>query len=205
MQSPYTYRLHPIEVVVESLYDECGVKTPGDITLYLWDRVVHVMVVHRPGNTNTARMRDTHVIFLDGDKPLPIRRVEMAHEIGHVLLHCGDQEEMPPYFTAKQEREADLFSHYALAPTYLLEDSIVSAGVERDELVPCLSELYCVPAPFMHERLEIYVKQTISSTRAKVAEQQGAYVIRSTADREVEYVMSDDGYTCLRRRKKGTR
>ena len=42
--------------------------------------------------------------------------VELAHELGHVLLHAGRQELIQQDFRVMQEWQADRFAAYALVP-----------------------------------------------------------------------------------------
>lgn len=149
------YRASWLEQRIESFYRAHGVRYPIDVTLHLWDEALHIEVIRRPGPTNAVRMTDeTLIIFNDSHKPLPIRRAEIAHEIGHGLLHSGYQTKMPQDWRSKQERQSDCFELYALAPTYLIADQIEEDSQEsRQALVTRLSDTFCVPDPFMDIRL----------------------------------------------------
>ena len=80
-----------LESRVDTFYQHHGITRPADISLLWWEEIVHVDVLYRPGQTDAATIGHQRVVFMDAHKPLAVRRAELAHEIGHALLHAGNQ------------------------------------------------------------------------------------------------------------------
>ena len=75
--------LATLEDRIDTFYHSHHVSRPIDVSLLLWEDLVHVRVTYRPGDTDAATIGDKRVVFMDGGKPLSDRRAELAHEIGH--------------------------------------------------------------------------------------------------------------------------
>lgn len=87
----------PLEQRIWNHYKHCGVHSPRDITLYLWDQLARFNVVRCFGQTHAIPTRSNYTIFLNSVKSLPERRIEMAHEIGHAILHIGFQSQLTEF------------------------------------------------------------------------------------------------------------
>lgn len=59
-------------------------------------------------------LRVDHVLFVDASLSRDWRRWVIAHGIGHVLQHCGDQFRMSTLDLRKQERQANDFAGWLL-------------------------------------------------------------------------------------------
>lgn len=179
--------------LVQHYYHEWDVSSPRDISLYLWDRALEITVTHRPGRTLAIYVGNVAHIFCDGCKPLPLRRVEIAHEIGHALLHSGQQTDMRTLLRGSQEHSADAFSMEALIPGYLLSESLSKAPDGRGQTEQYIAELYGVPLPFAARRLDVFYGDY--PAREMVAETVAEYdcVMRDPIDRRMEYYMWNTG------------
>ena len=177
--------------LVTHYYLSWGVSSPTDISLYLWDNAVNVSVVYRPGRTTSIPFRRATRVFCDGHKPILLRRVEIAHEIGHALLHTGEQEGMEHIYRGKQEHDADTFSMEALMPEYLVRKSLQEAPYGRGQAEQYIAELYGVPLPFAARRLDVLLRKTreIYAQSAPYCD----YVVRDPVDRKWKYQMSLTG------------
>lgn len=150
----------PLEKRILKLYTRHGIRTPGDITLYVFDYVLPVHVVYRAGSALAIDTDYEHTVFVDGHLSLPERRVRVAHEIGHLLLHSGVQIWTPPVWRGKQEWQAARFAMYALAPSPMLLKEIRGVKYEcRGAMVADLAELFGITESFMDERLHVLGQQ----------------------------------------------
>jgi len=187
---------------IESYYRSCGVTCPTDISLHLWDRVVRLQVIYRPGPTTANTVAGVRRVFVDGSKPLPLRRVEIAHEIGHALLHTGRQSQLPDLLRGKQERGSDCFGMDSLVPGYLLRDSLRDAPEGRGQCEQYIAELYCVPLPFAARRLDLLrgeVAPPTPYTRESAAGYD--YTMRDPLDRGTEYQILNGDVVGARKRR----
>ena len=134
-------------------YQSVGVKTPSDITLYHFDHLIDCQVYHRVGRTSFVRIDSTYHIFLDESQPLYERRVELAHEFGHIFLHTGYQNSVS-IIAQRQEHEADLAALHMLIPTPLLWQAMIYD--EWPYTIAELSQTFGVPEWFMAKRLNLF-------------------------------------------------
>ena len=151
------FPLTPLDQRIWAHYKRCGVRSPGDITLFHWDKITRSTVIHRPGPTNGFPTRKKYTVFLNSEKSLPDRRIEMAHEIGHAIQHVGFQSELKEILRTKQEKQADYFSFYSLASSPLIWSTVY--GDHWGFSVSHLSSIFGVTDSFMEERLWLFKKE----------------------------------------------
>lgn len=147
-----------LEDRIDDFYRQHGVSKPIDVSLHLWDLVLKINVIYRPGQTLSATIRGKHYAYIDGRKPLPDRRTELAHEIGHLLLHAGRQPWLLDAWRLKQEWQASQFAMYALVPRFLLVPRIPCYDEHTPHLIADLAEIFCVPFELMSTRLVLMQK-----------------------------------------------
>lgn len=146
--------LHDMDRRISRLYHNHNIWTPGDITLHIFNDFVPIQVIHRPGPTYTKLHKGTWIVWTDGDDPLAERRVNMAHELGHILLHAGNQLFDSAVSHVGEEEQANRFAMYALAPTCMLLPYMSELMDSPQKHCAELAEMFCVPYQFMHKRLE---------------------------------------------------
>ena len=145
-----------LEQQIESLYRRQGICAPGDVTLHAFDSEANIRVIHRQGRTYFSEEPDgLWIIWLQSGLSLPERRMCIAHEIGHILMHAGNQIWMPQDQRGKQESQAWHFAFYALAPSYMIIPALRDVS-DCPQTATCeLAELFCVPEVFMVDRLKL--------------------------------------------------
>ena len=94
-------------------------------------------------------------IILNSRKHIFQQRVEWAHEIGHFVLHVGNQLLMPKSWTDKQEFEANRFSLYLLVTSEEIEE-LIRPGIYRSHFTYEISRTLEVPLSFAAERLKLF-------------------------------------------------
>ncbi|WP_067931256.1 ImmA/IrrE family metallo-endopeptidase [Alicyclobacillus kakegawensis] len=188
-------------------YKEHGIYTPQDIDLGLFLSNACIRVYYLPKPSAYFRFRgDKYTIVVDKRLPRRQQRVELAHELGHVLLHVGHQAFMPADERERQEYQADMFAMYALAPTFMIADCIEPAD-SRKRLVADLAAKFDVPETFMDARLDLleehlnalaferYWEQAVAEQRATYD-----YTYRHPLNHRIEYLVKD-GVVIGRRRR----
>ncbi len=144
-----------LESRICTLYERHGITRPCDISLRVFDHVMPVRVIYRPGSAVSMINNGECLAFVDGRLPLPERRVVIAHEIGHLLLHAGIQTWLPCNARSKQEWQANRFAGYALAPSWMIAG--VAQGHEcLGSLTTSLADTFGVTQAFMESRLTLY-------------------------------------------------
>lgn len=163
-----------LEDCIDHFYRQHGVSQPIDVSLHLWDLVLKINVIYRPGQTLSTTIRGQHYAYIDGGKPLPDRRAELAHEIGHLLLHAGRQPWLMNAWRMKQEWQASQFALFALVPRFLLVPRLPCYDEHTPHLIADLAEIFCVPFELMSDRMALLQKRKTHSTIA--AESRAIYL-----------------------------
>lgn len=91
------------------------------------------------------------VILINAFQKTIERRKSFFHELGHMLMHAGNQDNLPPGLRELQEMQADQFQLYAAMPFYMLEEF---RYVPAHNLVKVLAEAFVLPESFVNKRLE---------------------------------------------------
>jgi Zn-dependent peptidase ImmA (M78 family) len=201
------YRPTRLESFVVNFYRKQQINSPQDIDLelFVYDAAIWVHYLPQP-STNYRFRGNMYTIVVDNRLPRRQQRVELAHELGHVLLHVGRQEFMPNDERARQEWQADQFAMYALAPTFMIANCIEPTN-SRQRLVTDLAGKFDVPETFMDARLELLEERlnTIAFERymeQTVAEQCATYdySYRHPLNHRIEYLVKDGVVVGRRRR-----
>lgn len=202
-----SYRPGPLESAVVEFYRKHHIKSPQDIDLevFAYDAGIWIHFLDSP-STNYHMRDDLYSIVVDKRMPWEQQRVELAHELGHVLLHAGRQEFMTDNFRALQEWQADRFAAYALAPTFMIANCIVHAS-SRQQLVTQLAYTFDVPEPLMDARLNLLeqrMRDIAAQEQMAVAIQEATagydYSYRHPLNHQIEYLVKDGSIVGRRRR-----
>jgi len=194
-----SYRPGPLESAVVEFYHKHHITNPQDIDLELfaYDAGIWIHFNDSP-STNYQMRNDLYTIIVDKRMPWEQQRVELAHELGHVLLHAGRQEFMMDDFRALQEWQADRFAMYALLPTFMLANHIVHSS-NRSQLVFQLASTFDVPMPFMDARLDMLEQrlrdlaaQRQMATAIYEASSGYDYSYRHPVNHRIEYLVKDN-------------
>ncbi|GIM45917.1 hypothetical protein DNHGIG_14660 [Collibacillus ludicampi] len=200
------YRPTALESAVVSFYKKKGITNPCDINLEVFAYDAGIWIHELPMPSTNYHFKHGYTIVLDNRLPYKQQRVELAHELGHILLHCGRQEFMTDDFRALQEWQADRFAMYALAPTFMI-GNYLDYAYSREQLVSHLADVFNVPDVFMDTRLDL-LEQRIRTlaAEAKLAEairEASAsydYSFRHPLNHRIEYLVRDGQVIGRRRR-----
>lgn len=200
------YRPTPMEAAIETWYRKLDILSPYEINLDLIADELGIHIRYLARDTTSLQMSDGYYVILDKRVHWTQQRIEFAHELGHVIMHAGNQMNMPDDFRLLQEWQADRFAMYALAPTFILANCLTQAH-SRKQLIRQLAEAFDVTDVFMDVRLEILEQRVRSLQWDKqvseiVAEQRQAYdyTYPHPTNKRIEYMVKD-GYVIGRRRR----
>ena len=134
------YRPTPLEAAIVDFYRKNHIKSPQDIDLemFAWDAGIWIHYSSMP-TTHIETDHNMYSIIVDNRLPWVLQKVQLAHELGHVLLHAGRQEFLRQDFRVLQEWQADKFAAYALVPTFMIEN----CSVEESSHEQLVSQLAC--------------------------------------------------------------
>lgn len=140
-----------IEDFIRDFYRKIGILKPyqldfQEITMYL-----DIQLFYWPENSQALFFREVAYIFLNEHLTQQQKWQEFCHELGHVLLHTGNQQRMYPLFREYQEYKANNFMYHACVPSFMLDE------LEPTELtVENVQRLFNVEYDFAFKRLEQY-------------------------------------------------
>ncbi|WP_051663453.1 ImmA/IrrE family metallo-endopeptidase [Alicyclobacillus macrosporangiidus] len=201
------YRPTPLESFVVDFYHKHGIRSPQDIDLEMFAKEAGVPVRFLPRPSKAYELAGgKYLIIINSENEWPEQRVELAHELGHVLLHVGVQWFMPDDFRALQEWQANRFAMYALAPTFMIANCLVNART-REQLVSQLAYQFDVTPKFMAKRLAVLERRlrslVLDQQLARVVAEQRAmydYSFRHPTNPRIEYLVKDSVIIGRRRR-----
>lgn len=202
------YQPTKLEWKVLHCYRRRSIQLASEIDLESFAKERGIWVHYAPlGSTFYEMSDDMYTIIIDDRLPELQQRVEFAHELGHVLLHAGDQEVLNHAERIRQERQANHFALYALAPTYLLVQYMVEDCSWQSQ-VAYLADEFNVPLPFMDARLRLLNQGLYgpSSETIRPAEivcestEDYDYYYRHPLDETLEYVVCNGEILGLRKR-----
>lgn len=188
-----------MEEKIVKFYRKNHIYSPQDIDPEMWANEASIWIHRAPiRTTHHQRNNGLYTIILDSRMPEQQQRLELAHELGHVLYHAGNQMTMGEAFRQKQEWEADRFAFYALAPTFMIANALINA-YSRQQLVDQLADTFDVSIPFMDYRLDMLesrMKSLIAQRQTEQAlESQRAmydYTFRHPSNPRIEYWVKDN-------------
>ncbi len=93
-----------------------------------------------------------YVIAVDERLDPVFRRVKIAHELGHLLLHQGIQPQSSDLMIEWQEAQANHFAEHLLMPFYMFAPLL--EGCTRFDAPAVLSRRFQVPLPLAQKRFD---------------------------------------------------
>lgn len=119
------------------------------IGLYYWNNRSQDIVIH-----------NKPFIFLEATMLPNFVWQTFCHELGHILLHVGDQMKLPESFVKYQECKANNFALHAAIPTFMLHE--LNLPADYFEAVRLIQETFHVSLSFACKRLDHYINNHIA-------------------------------------------
>ena len=104
------------DITIRNAYTSLAIVAPVDLQTLCDAAGIRV----RYQDAESASYPERRRIVLDVNQDRLTQREDWAHELAHVLLHCGPQLSLPTLFSDLQERQAHTLELYLLVPTHLL-------------------------------------------------------------------------------------
>lgn len=97
-----------------------------DIELNYWHKPSEAIIID-----------NERYIFLDKRATKKEQNFKFAHELSHILMHCGQQYGMPELFREYQEWKANSFALHLCVPTFMLEDMKLPHNIYKATEMVC--------------------------------------------------------------------
>jgi Zn-dependent peptidase ImmA (M78 family) len=168
----YNYSI--IEEYVKNLYHQLSIYVPHQIDMIDIAVKLDVWLHFEDVKSKAIEKDDVHSIFIDNRLSSQDQWQDFAHELCHVLMHCGNQLNMPADFIQYQESKAKNFAYHFCIPTFMLEKLYLP--VRKKEAIGLIANTFNVKYKFAKKRLEQWILQRESNLfYEKMAESRASY------------------------------
>ncbi|MFC0525817.1 ImmA/IrrE family metallo-endopeptidase [Pontibacillus salicampi] len=151
------YQMTTLEMYVKELYEYIGINQPYQIDISYISKKMMIDLRHSHYDSQYTEFPGNKVINICTDKSKARQWEEFCHELGHALMHFGNQIIMPSTFRNKQEWQAHNFALHFSMPTFMLFE--LELPKYRNQAVGYISMLFGVTSEFASERLKHYENQ----------------------------------------------
>lgn len=153
---PISYPFSHIEQAIERFYSAHDLVSPIDPE----EVAQHMQIAWQYADADSVSDTERHRIVIDATTDPLTQREDFAHEIAHILLHCGSQYLLPDLFVELQERQASQLSLHLLVPSHLLLPKIAELSLQSsDQIIGAIASLFHVSLPFAKRRYQKLMAQ----------------------------------------------
>lgn len=139
------------EEFIQKFYKLLKINKPQELDFRIISLQLKIKVFYWPDKSQALFLRENTYIFLNEQLTDSQQWQDFCHELGHVLLHTGNQLRMYPLFREYQEYKANNFMYHACVPSFMLDELEPS-----DLTVENVQRLFNVEYDFAFKRLEQY-------------------------------------------------
>lgn len=141
-----------LEDSIMHLYSNLNIITPAQLAIENIADKLNIELMYWDEPSQAFSNDDMIFIFLNRSLVLS---EEFCHELGHILLHAGDQMHMDPLFIEYQEIKANNFALHAAVPTSMLME--LNLPSNYFEAVKVIQDTFCVSSEFACRRLNHFI------------------------------------------------
>jgi hypothetical protein len=145
------YKPTALELKIEQYYKEHGILAPIDLTIRNVSHAFDVDVEYYDGKPFADWIGPRGIVVLNQKYALPDQRADFFHEVGHCVLHVGDQSTLPSLFVDLQEAQSLRFQYYAALPYFMIANI---AYESYSSLLQTLSQSFVLPTSFIQQRVK---------------------------------------------------
>ncbi|MER1986619.1 MAG: ImmA/IrrE family metallo-endopeptidase [Solibacillus sp.] len=144
-----------LEEYVKNLYLKIGITKPQQLDFQKISAELNIQVFYWPDASQALFTGSKGFIFLNESLSSQVQWQDYCHELGHVLLHVGNQRQMCESFRAYQEIKANQFMQHACIPSFMLDElNLYDCGPFQ---VYEVQQLFNVDYSFALKRLQQYI------------------------------------------------
>lgn len=144
-----------MEDFVHELYTRMDILEPHQLSYQNISTNLGIRVLHWYESSQALFFNNQSYIFLNTYLSEEQKWQDFCHELGHVLLHAGNQKKLSKEFIRYQEEKANLFMYHACIPSFMLNHLKICDATY--ETIKMIRELFCVEENFAKKRLERYL------------------------------------------------
>lgn len=145
-----SYTTHTEDFIRELFY--CiNILLPNQLGFHKIAVLLGIHIFYWSNESQALFLKENAYIFLNNQLTPQQQWQDFCHELGHILLHTGNQQRMYPLFREYQEYKANNFMYHACVPSFMLDELEPS-----DLTVENVQQLFNVEYDFAFKRLEQY-------------------------------------------------
>lgn len=152
------------EVYIRRFYHSINIYSPYQLDIRNISEKANLSIIHWPYTSEITYYNGTYKIFINENLTKQQQWQDFGHEIGHFLLHDGNQTNMHHLFFNYQECQAEYFSYHFCVPTFMLLEL-------KKVTIYDVMNLFNVEYNFAYTRLEMYRNKFIE----RIAENERTY------------------------------
>lgn len=154
------------EDFVKDFYTSIGICEIQQLNIQEVAKKAGIKVFYWDKPSQAVYLDDYTCILLNCKISLSQQWQDFNHELGHLILHVGDQRKMPKSFRDYQEYKANSFMYHACIPTFMLNDLNIINFSHQSVLQ--VQKLFNVEYKFALKRLQQYLNNKLSSQHGMV-------------------------------------
>lgn len=152
-----------LEDFIQKVYQDINVLSPTQLNLYAIADALDIGLFPINDRSQALRFEGRDYVFLNNDLTSPERFEVFGHELGHLLIHAGNQASMSQDFKAYQEWQADSFALHFCIPTFMLQELKLSNSYNKT--IYKITKLFGVTPEFAEKRFKMYQMKLTDSQR----------------------------------------
>lgn len=158
----YTYT--HLEDFIQEVFRKLNISSPSELNPYFIADSLGIGLYPISTESQAIQFEGKQYIFLNNRLTSHERFEMFAHELGHILLHTGNQKHMQKDYRSYQEWKADLFALHFCVPTFMLQELTVH------QLDPQkISRAFGVTYDFACKRLTLYRQRIFQQQSMKIS------------------------------------
>ncbi|MFJ8262684.1 ImmA/IrrE family metallo-endopeptidase [Rummeliibacillus sp. NPDC094406] len=153
-----------LEEYIRDFYSQLDIHFPTQLDKEDIANKLGITIFYWNEGSQALFIKNRSFIFLNHMMLQNFKWQEFCHELGHVLLHSGDQMYLPYSFVEYQEFKANNFALHAAAPTFMIDE--LDLPNTYQEAVSLLQDTFHISLTFACKRLDHYINNNeITSQR----------------------------------------
>lgn len=152
-----------LEDYIQHFYNQLGIYSPTQLTEEEIAQKLDIAIYYWTESSQALFIKDHSFIFLNHMLLPNFKWQEFCHELGHVLLHTGDQMQLPYSFVEYQEYKANNFALHAAAPTFMIDQ--LDLPNTYQEAVRLLQDTFHISLTFACKRLDHYINNHVFASQ----------------------------------------
>lgn len=157
----YTYS--HLEDFILKIYRDINILFPNQLNPFTISDALNIQLYPISERSQALRFEGRNYIFFNSSLTDLERFETFGHELGHILLHTGNQQLMKESFRSYQEWKANLFALHFCVPTFMLQQ------LPNYHLNPHkISETFGVTASFAYKRLLLHQQRILNYQSLKI-------------------------------------